>query len=1096
VKTSPIVGRWVSQSKQRIYLLFFLLMIVPIALFAFSIARVLRNQAENQARIESTQIARVSATLAEEHFRESINFLQSIAARRTFNQAWQSGNLDGVRWHLKNAKSLRPGLSFVSVYTPDGTMHAIYPSQPELLHQSFAYREWYEGFTRRGKPYVSNVYRSAVPPYQLVVAIAVPMVDGQGKLSGILMGADALDTISQHLVDTRLEDGWTIQLVDQNGQMAARQNIDPHAAAVNLSQYEPVKRLRVGQSGDGVFMRDGKLMFTRYEPVGEFNWGVLVEQSLATRQQGIALVQHRVWVLGFVFLLVGLALSTFLGSLYSQLETGARFMNLSLDMNCTIGFDGNFRSLNPSWERVLGYSTAELLARPRMEFIHPEDQTRTAIEFAHVQNGESASAFENRYRCKNGEYKWLLWNAVCVPEKQVIYAVARDITKRRSAEEDLRASEERYRKLFELNPQPAWIYDRETLRFLAVNRSAVEAYGYSREEFLAMTICDIRPSEDVPTLRQNISSLRNDTHTDGMWRHRRKDGSIIQVEITAYSLSFDGRAADFVIAVDITERKRAQAEREKFMATLEKANRELELRNREVERATNMKSKFLASMSHELRTPLNAIVGFSDLLSDETPGPLNPKQKRFVTHIKQGSAHLLQLINDILDLSKIEAGLLELHCEDFQVKEALPEVLSTIRPLAMAKNIQIDEEWEFDPAVYADRIRFKQILYNLLSNAVKFTPKDGRISVVCRKEGNLVGISVTDSGVGIRPEDHAMVFEEFKQAESGSAAAQQGTGLGLAITKRLVEQQGGNVSLKSELGKGSCFSFTLPCGSATLTSVAESESVNTGAYASAHQRKPLILVVDDELPARELMASYLEADFRIAMADSGTDAVAKAKILRPDAITLDVLMSGGDGFQALVALKAAPDTENIPIIVVSIVDNKQVGFALGAVDYLIKPINKQALLGSLRKHIPNPADDDSAILLVDDDSRTLELLQETLRSAGYETQSVQSGARALEVLGSKFVGAVVLDLMMPGMDGFEVIRHIRLQPTLKNLPVFVMTAKSLAQEELTLLNSETQALIQKSGPWHQQLVAEIGQAIDGRAIRGRTIARAQAAGRS
>jgi hypothetical protein len=241
-------------------------------------------------------------------------------------------------------------------------------------------------------------------------------------------------------------------------------------------------------------------------------------------------------------------------------------------------------------------------------------------------------------------------------------------------------------------------------------------------------------------------------------------------------------------------------------------------------------------------------------------------------------------------------------------------------------------------------------------------------------------------------------------------------------------------------------------------------------------------VVDDELPARELMASYLESDFRIAMADSGPDAVAKAKKLKPDAITLDVLMPGGDGFQALVALKAAPETENIPIIVVSIIDNKQVGFALGAVDYLIKPINKQSLLDSLRKHIPDAADDDASILLVDDDSKTLELVQETLRSAGYETQSVRSGARALQVLGSKLVGAVVLDLMMPGMDGFEVIRHIRQQPNLKDLPVFVMTAKSLRHDELVLLNSEAQALIEKNGSWHQQLVVEIGQAIRGREL--------------
>ena len=200
----------------------------------------------------------------------------------------------------------------------------------------------------------------------------------------------------------------------------------------------------------------------------------------------------------------------------------------------------------------------------------------------------------------------------------------------------------------------------------------------------------------------------------------------------------------------------------------------LGLRNREVERATQLKSKFLASMSHELRTPLNAIVGFSDLLAEQTAGQLNDKQKRFVNHIKQGSAHLLQLINDILDLSKIEAGQLELRCEVFLVKEALPEVLSTIRPLAMAKNIQVQQKLETDRPVYADRVRFKQILYNLLSNAVKFTPKGGRIDIDCLEivDQNSVGISVTDTGIGIRAEDQMVVFEEFRQVEGNHRCPQ------------------------------------------------------------------------------------------------------------------------------------------------------------------------------------------------------------------------------------------------------------------------------------------------------------------------------------
>jgi hypothetical protein len=243
-----------------------------------------------------------------------------------------------------------------------------------------------------------------------------------------------------------------------------------------------------------------------------------------------------------------------------------------------------------------------------------------------------------------------------------------------------------------------------------------------------------------------------------------------------------------------------------------------------------------------------------------------------------------------------------------------------------------------------------------------------------------------------------------------------------------------------------------------------------------------VLIADDEVSARELLASYLEPDYQIAMADSGPDAVRKAQRLMPDAITLDVLMPGGSGFETLVALRKTPETANIPIIIVSIVDQKHVGFALGAADYLIKPIRKPVLLETIRKHVPFPSDDDQSILLVDDDPKTLELLEETLRSAGYETQSVRSGARALEVLSSKFVSAILLDLLMPGMDGFQVIRHVRQEPTLKELPILVMTAKSLSPDELALLGRDTQALLQKNGSWQQQLLVEVGKVVRDRKL--------------
>lgn len=524
---------------------------------------------------------------------------------------------------------------------------------------------------------------------------------------------------------------------------------------------------------------------------------------------------------------------------------------------------------------------------------------------------------------------------------------------------------------------------------------------------------------------------------------------------------------------------RAQGELEKRVEErteqLAAANKELELRNREVEHATQLKSKFLASMSHELRTPLNAIVGFSDLLAEQAPGQLNPKQLRFVQHIKQGSTHLLQLINDILDLSKIEAGQLEFRYEDFEIKDALPEVLSTIRPLAMAKNITLNESSTSGLSICADRVRFKQVLYNLLSNAVKFTPNGGRVDIEAYNRAKTIHVSVSDTGIGIRPEDHTLVFEEFRQVE-GSTNAHEGTGLGLAISKRLVEEQGGTISLESELGKGSKFTISFPIRE--QRSAIEAEPSAPHAPLNIVDSSPLVLIVDDEEAARELLNSYLAPVYRIVTADSGADALEKAKQLHPHAIILDVLMSQGNGFETLVALKKAPDTAGIPVIILSIVDQKKIGFALGATDYLVKPIPKHTLLETLSKYVFTSSVDDSAILLVDDDPKSLELLAETLRAAGYETQSVQNGARALEILSSKIVDAVLLDLLMPGMDGFEVIRHIRSKPNLQDLPIFVMTGKTLTSEEINLLNSQTQAFFQKNGPWQTQLASEIARVLN------------------
>lgn len=743
---------------------------------------------------------------------------------------------------------------------------------------------------------------------------------------------------------------------------------------------------------------------------------------------------------------------------------------------------GNVASWNLGAERIKGYTAQEIIGR-HFSLFYPQEDVQSGKPQRELQIATAEGRYEEegwRVR-KDGSRFWASVVLTAIRDRKGkicgFSKVTRDVTERRRVEELLHESEERHRKLFENNPHPTWVFDRETLKFLAVNRAAVGNYGYTQEEFLGMTIKDIRPEEDVPKVLETVNRLRNGMGSAGVWRHRRKDGTIIAVEITSYALTFAGRPAEVVVAVDVTQRIHDEEEKRVFIERLASANRELELRNREVERATELKSKFLASMSHELRTPLNAIVGFSDLLSEQAAGQLNAKQLRFVHHIKQGSAHLLQLINDILDLSKIEAGQLEFRYEDFEIEDALPEVLSTIRPLASAKKILLNENLNRVPPIRADRVRFKQVLYNLLSNAVKFTPGGGQVSIECHQQGNMNYVSVADTGIGIRAEDQRLIFDEFRQIEN-NAGAQEGTGLGLAITKRLVEQQGGTISVVSEVGQGSKFTVSFPLGEHKRVFEPYSPA-RPILPVSAGEPNPLVLVVDDELAARELLTGYLAPTYRVATADCGRDALLKAKELRPQAVILDVLMGKENGFETLVALRKCAETANIPIIILSIVDQKQVGFALGASDYLVKPIPKQLLLETLRKYVLPSLMDESTVLLVDDDPKNLELLTETLRSAGYETQSVQSGTRALEVLSSKIVEAVLLDLLMPGMDGFEVIRHIRSRTDLQNLPIFVMTGKSLTSEERDLLKSQTQALFEKDGPWQVRLTGEVARVLEG-----------------
>ncbi len=629
----------------------------------------------------------------------------------------------------------------------------------------------------------------------------------------------------------------------------------------------------------------------------------------------------------------------------------------------------------------------------------------------------------------------------------------------------------RYRELVEAAPDAILEVDR-TGKIRLVNHEAETLFRCTRAELIGKQIDEFVPER----FRSGHAALR-DSYCERplkrpmgsgleLWA-RRADGSEVPVDIHLSPIQSGEDLRIICVVRDITEPKRA----EEAIRTL---NHMLEQRNREVERANQLKSEFLASMSHELRTPLNAIIGFSDLLREESGGELNDKQKRYTGHIGQGARHLLALINDILDLAKIDAGQVELRMETLSATDRIEEVLAAIRPLIRDKKLSLRADVFPGLEIVADQTHLKQILYNLLSNAVKFTPQGGEIILEAHREGDVGCISVADTGIGIAPEDINDIFESFSQVAATTKGIREGTGLGLAITKRLVEAHRGRIWVESQLGKGSRFFVELPLRPASTGTEAGGADI-----ADAGSRKaPLVLIVEDEEPARELLTNYLESDgYEVAWAASGAEAITQAGRLSPAAITLDLLLPDGNGLKTLHQLKNDPATQNIPIIVVSVRDERGMGLALGASEYLTKPVEKETLLAALRKHIPLASTGAAKILVVDDDTETRYLLAEILDTEGYVSLLATSSMEAFDILGRVRPAAILLDLLMPGTDGFELLTRIKEDKSLRNLPVLVLTAKHLTDHDLQNLAGKIRGIFLKGNTWKETLLDQLRLAV-------------------
>jgi signal transduction histidine kinase/CheY-like chemotaxis protein len=502
--------------------------------------------------------------------------------------------------------------------------------------------------------------------------------------------------------------------------------------------------------------------------------------------------------------------------------------------------------------------------------------------------------------------------------------------------------------------------------------------------------------------------------------------------------------------------------------------REIEDKGRQLEEADRHKSEFLANMSHELRTPLNAIIGYSEMLQEDA---VDLGAEQFTDDLRKINAagkHLLELINAVLDLSKIEAGKMELYLESFDVAALARDIAAVIQPLAAknANRLEVRCPDAIGP-MHADLTKVRQALFNLLSNACKFTER-GSVSLTVTREAmdgqDWMTFDVSDTGIGMTPEQLDRLFEAFTQADAATTRRYGGTGLGLALSRRLCRMMGGDVTAQSESGRGSTFTIRLP---AVVRPAAEEGAALPAPVETVPPRVGTVLVIDDEAAVRDLMQRFLSREgFRVVTASSGEEGLRRARELRPDAITLDVMMPGMDGWAVLSALKADPGVAAIPVIMLTIVDDKNLGYALGAADYLTKPIDRERLVSVLTQYRR-----DRPVLIVDDDAGLRQLLRRMLEPEGYTVLEAENGRAALERLRDSSPGAILLDLMMPEMDGFEFVAEFRRHEAWRGIPIVVVTAKDLSREDRERLNGHVERILQKGMHSRAELLAEVRELV-------------------
>ena len=760
-------------------------------------------------------------------------------------------------------------------------------------------------------------------------------------------------------------------------------------------------------------------------------------------------------------------------------STGEGIYGVDLNGNCTF--------LNAAGERILGLKAADVIGKHLHDLTHhtrPDGTPYPAADcpiYRASRSGQGCRIDNEVFWRPDGTSFPVDYSAYPITndagEVEGVVITFSDSTRRKKDEDLIRDSAERFRTLADNIPQLAWMADGKGSIFW-YNQRWFDYTGATPEEMRGEGWKAFQHPEHVTGVVERFNmSVEAGQPWEDTFPLRGKDGTYRWFLTRAIPIrNENGKLTRwFGTNTDVTEQRQVEQALRESEEHLLKAKQDAELAKEQAEAANTAKSQFLANMSHELRTPLNAVIMYSELLQEEAE---DKGVKEFIPDldkIRAGGKHLLALVNGVLDLSKIEAGKMELYLETFEVEQMVRDVAATVQPLVQKNENQLELTIGADVgAMYADLTKVRQVLFNLLSNSSKFTDHGSiRLEAHCEEEAGVPTtiFRVTDTGIGMTPEQLEKLFQPFTQADASTTRKYGGTGLGLAISRRFCQMMGGHIVATSEPGKGSSFSVRLPAR--VLKAAADTSS---DAHAAAGQPTApttiLVLVIDDEQPVRDIITRSFTAEgvHAVAAAD-GEEGLRLATQLHPDLILLDVLMPKMDGWAVLTKLKSDPSTAEIPVVMLTITSNQEMGYLLGAAEYLPKPVDRERLAAILQRY--RPVDGARDVLVVEDDAPTRDVLRRSLRKQGWSVTEAENGSIGMQYLRQKTPALILLDLMMPVMDGFEFLSELRQNRRWDGVPVVVLTSKDLTSEERAALSGKVERILQKGAYSREALLAEV-----------------------